>query len=154
MDFGEALGRSWQINNRINLYLIQAVTDEGWMCSLTPKSRTVMALFRHMHNVRVMWLEATKTLDATVRKIEAAEVTREAVSDALERSGAAIERLVVTAALGDGRVKGFKPDVVAFASYLVSHEAHHRGQAELIMRLRGHALPDRASYGLWEWGVR
>ncbi|MBL8040276.1 MAG: hypothetical protein JNM04_02895 [Chthonomonas sp.] len=38
--------------------------------------------------------------------------------------------------------------------YLISHETHHRAQAELILREFSSALPDKVAYGLWEWGVR
>jgi uncharacterized damage-inducible protein DinB len=51
-------------------------------------------------------------------------------------------------------VKGFKPHAVGFLGYLIAHEAHHRGQATLILKALGSPLDNKADYGMWEWGVR
>jgi uncharacterized damage-inducible protein DinB len=53
-----------------------------------------------------------------------------------------------------GKVKGFKPHVVAFVGYLISHESHHRGQIGWTLKNTGHPLSQKTAYGLWEWGVR
>ena len=64
-------------------------------------------------------------------------------------------REVLHAALeSDGRIKGFRPDVAGFVGYLIAHDAHHRGQIAMLARQTGHALPQKAMFGMWEWGVR
>jgi len=48
---------------------------------------------------------------------------------------------------GDGRIKGFKPDVASFFAYLVAHDGHHRGQMTMLARqvgMRG-VKPDESS---------
>ncbi|HEV3260331.1 MAG TPA: DinB family protein [Gemmataceae bacterium] len=52
------------------------------------------------------------------------------------------------------RRKGFKPHVVAFLGYLISHESHHRGQIGWALKNSGHPLDQKTAYGLWEWGMR
>jgi hypothetical protein len=52
---------------------------------------------------------------------------------------------------GDGRVEGFRPDVPAFFSYLVAHDAHHRGQITQLARQAGNPLPQKAMFG-WRSG--
>jgi uncharacterized damage-inducible protein DinB len=47
-----------------------------------------------------------------------------------------------------------KPDVGAFLTYLVAHDAHHRGQIAMLARQVGHPLPQKAMFGMWEWGTR
>jgi uncharacterized damage-inducible protein DinB len=36
-------------------------------------------------------------------------------------------------------------------SYLMAHDAHHRGQVFLLARQLGFRLPGAASYGVWHW---
>jgi uncharacterized damage-inducible protein DinB len=153
----EQLVETWAIHNRINLFFVEALTEEGLEVALTPRGRTVYGLFAHMHNVRLMWLKsAAPGLMAGLEKVEKREEGdgKERLYGALATSGAAIEALLREALAGGERIKGFKPHAVAFMGYLISHESHHRGQAELFLRAGGYALPDQVSYGLWEWGVR
>ncbi len=69
-------------------------------------------------------------------------------------SADAIRELVGRSVKEGGRVRGFKPHVVAFLGYLISHESHHRGQIVLSLKQSGHPLDRKVAYGLWEWGVR
>jgi uncharacterized damage-inducible protein DinB len=50
-----------------------------------------------------------------------------------------------------GKVPNFKPDVVAFAGYLIAHDSHHRGQTSRLARQMGVPVPSKISFGLWEW---
>jgi uncharacterized damage-inducible protein DinB len=55
---------------------------------------------------------------------------------------------------GDGRIRNFRPDVAGFIGYLIAHDAHHRGQITMLARQVGYPLPQKAMFGMWEWGVR
>jgi hypothetical protein len=72
----------------------------------------------------------------------------------LEQSRQALGVVINDALTGDGRVKGFRPDVAGFFGYLISHDAHHRGQITMLARQMGHPLPPKAMFGMWEWGSR
>lgn len=152
----DALLETWTINARINLYLLEAVDDAALGASAAPRGRTVFSLFAHIHNARLMWLKsAAPELLVGVDKIEPnGPPSKAPLSSGLANSAVAIEGLLRSALESNGRVKGFKPHAVAFLGYLVSHESHHRGQIETILRLNGSPIPDAVSYGLWEWGVR
>jgi uncharacterized damage-inducible protein DinB len=152
----EQLIETWAIHNRINIYFLDAVTDDALAASLPPKSRTVYDLFAHMHNVRLMWLKAAAPdLLADLEKLETKTVGDNAeLCAALQASGQAIEKLLRQCIAAGGKIKGFKPHVVAFLGYLISHESHHRGQAGWALKLSGHPLDQKTAFGLWEWGVR
>ena len=36
-------------------------------------------------------------------------------------------------------------------AYMISHEAHHRGQICMLAHQLGFALPVKATYGMWSW---
>ena len=152
----EHLVETWQIHNRIHLYLLDAINDEALEASVTPKSRNVYSLFAHIHNVRLLWLKsAAPDLRESVEKLEAKPTgTLAQLKVSFIASGSAIESMIIHSVESDGRIKGFKPHITAFVAYLISHESHHRGQIEWALRAGGHPLSDKASYGLWEWGVR
>ncbi len=151
----EQLVETWTIHNRINLYLLKAVPAEALGSPLAPKHRTVYQLFGHIHNVRLMWLKsAAPELMSGLEKIEGTDGDKEALGKALEASGKAIEALLRKSIAGGGKVKGFKPHVVAFFGYLISHESHHRGQIGWTLKNSEHPLDQKTAYGLWEWGVR
>jgi uncharacterized damage-inducible protein DinB len=54
----EQLLDTWQINNRMNLLLMDNISDAGMRKSLSTKGgRTVYLQLVHIHNVRMGWLE-------------------------------------------------------------------------------------------------
>jgi uncharacterized damage-inducible protein DinB len=155
----DQLVETWVIHNRINLYLLNAVSESALTAAL-PKCRTVYDLFAHIHNVRLLWLKSgAPELLKGLEKLETKSGgTKDQISTALEASGKAVETLLRSAFAADpesgGRVKGFKPHAVAFLGYLISHESHHRGQIGWTLKQSGHPLDQKIAYGLWEWGVR
>ena len=88
------------------------------------------------------------------QKVEPETVTRQQAVRALETSWNALENTLGPALRGDGRIKGFKPDVASFFAYLVAHDAHHRGQITMLARQVGHPVSQSVMFGLWEWGTR
>jgi uncharacterized damage-inducible protein DinB len=154
-DLVEALLSSYDTNDRINHYLIRAVPAEAWRLKpANGKGRDIASIFTHMHNVRLMWLKSagkTKTMPA---KLEAAEATPEGAIKALTESCQAVRELLAEALATDGRVKGFRPDAAGFLTYLLAHDAHHRGQISMLARQLGHAISQSAMFGMWEWGTR
>jgi uncharacterized damage-inducible protein DinB len=149
-----ALLNVFNTNNRINQYLIDNLPPAAWKAKPAEgKGRTIAAIVAHMHNVRVMWLKATKA-EKVPEQLDRATVTPGQAMRALESSRHALSVVISRAMGSDGRVKGFRPDVAGFLGYLIAHDAHHRGQITMLARQLGHPLPQKAMFGMWEWGRR
>jgi uncharacterized damage-inducible protein DinB len=155
MDTGQLI-ETWEINSRINAYLLESIADEDLSAVMTSKGRTAGEQFAHIHNVRLMWLKsALPEALAALNKIEKGQtVTKQQLIDHLSASGSAISRLIEKAASDGGRVKGFKPHVAAFVGYLIAHDAHHRSQAIIALKQAGHIPDKKVLFGIWEWGTR
>ena len=143
---------TWAINGRINAFFLNEV-DTTTLWEKANKGKAVGAHLAHMHNVRLMWLKASApALLEGLEKLEEG-ATKEQILAAHVQSGERMAALIGEG-LEAGRVKGFKPHAAAFLAYMLAHEAHHRGQAELILRQLGQPVSDKVMYGMWEWGSR
>jgi len=147
---------TWNINNRINLYLLDAIQQVALNDVSASKGRTVAQQLAHLHNVRLMWLKVSAPeLMEGLEKIEnETAVDKKLLARNLKASGQAMATLFKNSLENEGRIKGFKPHVTAFLGYVVSHESHHRGQIALSLKQSGHPLDKKIAYGIWEWGVR
>lgn len=146
---------TWNINNRINLYMLDAIPPEALTALSASKGRNVAEQFAHLHNVRLMWLKAAAPeLMEGLEKVEKeVAADRKLLGRSLKESSKAMETLF-TKAVKEGKVKGFKQHVTAFLGYILAHESHHRGQIALSLKQSGHTLDKKTAYGIWEWGVR
>lgn len=146
------LTETWQIHNRINLYLLDSIDEANLKDVSASKGRNVGEQFAHIHNVRLMWLKvADAALMEGLNKIEKENITKELLATELKASGEAISQLFEKS--GD-KIKGFKPNATAFLGYLISHESHHRGQVMLCLKQSGHPVDKKVQFGIWEWGTR
>jgi uncharacterized damage-inducible protein DinB len=152
----EQLIETWNINNRINIYLLDGIKDQALGDLPASKGRTVAEAFAHLHNVRLMWLKtsAPELLEGLEKIDKEDTLNKKLLRSPLEASGKAIETLLKKSIAAGGKVKGFKPHVAAFLGYLISHESHHRGQIILALKQSGHPIDKKIAYGVWEWGVR
>lgn len=147
---------TWEIHDRINRYLLEAVDPQSLGSHSASKGRSVGEQFAHVHNVRLMWLKsAAPELLNGLNKIENEQASdKKLLAKSLTDSGKAIGALLAQSLEAGGKVKGFKPHAAAFLGYLISHESHHRGQIALSLKQAGKPVDKKISYGLWEWGVR
>src|SRR5258707_14393758 len=106
---------TWQIHDRINVYLLEAVDSASLDSHSASKGRTVGEQFAHVHNVRLMWLKsAAPDLLAGLTKIEKEQaVDKKLLEKLLAESGVAIKALLDQSVRAGGRVKGLKPHVNA-----------------------------------------
>jgi uncharacterized damage-inducible protein DinB len=116
--------------------------------------RTIAAIVAHLHNVRHMWLVVSAKESKAPEKVDRRKLTLAEAKRALAASAKAMQGLFERSIEAGGKVKDFRPDVVGFLGYVVSHEAHHRGQIAMLARQLGKPLPKEANFGMWDWGKR
>ena len=51
------LVETWDLNNRVNMRLIDALTDEQLGSVILPRGKAVTSYFAHIHMARYYWLE-------------------------------------------------------------------------------------------------
>jgi uncharacterized damage-inducible protein DinB len=154
-DPAQSLLTALATNNRIDEYLIRGVPESAWRAKQPGgKGRDIASMVAHIHNVRLMWIKAIDKNLALPDKLDGETVTPEQAIAALNESHTALETLIARALRGDGKIKGFKPDVGSFLAYFFAHEGHHRGQITMLARQAGHPVSQSVMFGLWEWGTR
>src|SRR5690606_27675009 len=93
----EQLLEAWRTNHRINLFLIDRISDEGMLATLSKRGgRDVVRQFAHMHNIRVARLDVwAKDLARSLPRFETHDrPDRPTLKAALEESSGAIERFI------------------------------------------------------------
>ena len=146
-----ALAETWHLNNRVNLRLLDALTDEQLAATILPRGKSVTSYFVHIHMARYYWLEhRSKALAKTFKKIPGGSAPRAALRQALIDSANAMGELFAQAER-TGKIKGTKIGPVAFLGYALAHEGHHRGQILLHLRIAKKPLDRATSDSLWYW---
>jgi uncharacterized damage-inducible protein DinB len=152
---GEQLLDTWGIHARTTLYVLDNIDPVALMAKTEIKGRSVGEQFAHLHNVRLMWLQAAAPdlLEGLAKIGKGASLDMAQLRGALDASGRAIGDLL-RSGLMTGRIKQFKPHPTAFLGYLVAHESFHQGDIGVRLTQSGHPLDQKAAYGMWEWGTR
>jgi uncharacterized damage-inducible protein DinB len=145
---------AWRTNNRINLYLLERISDQGLRCTLSTRGgRDVARQFGHMHDVRLWQLHkrARDLAKGLVKFPTRASPSRAQLVDALVASGEAVEAFLAALLAGEARRRGFKKGVHTTLAYFVAHESHHRGNILLTLKQCGHNLEQAERYAIWDW---
>jgi len=146
-----ALAETWHLNNRVNLRLLDALTNEQLAATIFPRGKSVASYFVHMHMARFYWLERrARTMAKKLKKLPGGTAPRATIRRALIESGEAMGELFAEAQR-TGQIKSTKLSPVAFLGYALAHEGHHRGQVLLHLKIAKMPLDRETSYSLWYW---
>jgi len=164
-------------NDRMNQMLIEHLDPAAWGAkpptakpTAKPpgknKVRTIAAIFTHMHNVRCKWVRLTAPHLKVPRQLNRAHCTPQQARAGLAESAARCAEMLAEALGGceggrenEGRVEKFLRDGWArpwpvgleMLCYMLSHEAHHRGQVCMLAHQLGFPLPIKVTSGIWNW---
>jgi uncharacterized damage-inducible protein DinB len=157
------LGRSavqiFAANDRLNQMLIEHLDPAAWRAKPPGNTRTIAAVFTHIHNVRCKWVRLTAPHLKVPRQLNRARCTPQQARVGLAESAARCAEMLADALGSGGRVHEFRRDGWAqpwpvgleMLCYMLAHEAHHRGQVCMLAHQLGFRLPNRVMSGLWNW---
>jgi len=144
----EAFTRS----GRVSEYLVRVLPAALWR---TPppagRGRSIAAIVAHMQSVRRMFARMGG-LRPGPPSLDRARSTRVDAQRALRRSTEDLARLF-EAAIADrrARVKGMPRRTIDMLTYLMQHDAHHRGQICWLARDLGHVFRSEDLTRIWGW---
>ena len=156
---GRAAVQIFAANERMNQILIEHLDPAAWRAKPPGKARPIGAIFTHMHNVRTKWVRLTAPHLKVPRQLDRAHCTPKQARAGLGESAARCEEMLAEALGGGGRVEKFLRDGWArpwpvgpeMLCYMLSHEAHHRGQVCMLAHQLGFPLQKEVAYGIWNW---
>ena len=147
-------------SDRMNQLVIEHLEPAAWRAKPPGRTRTIAAIFTHMHNVRSKWVRLSAPHLKVPPQLNRAHCTPQQARAGLAESAArCAEMLAEALADGGGRVEKFHRDGWAqpwpvgleMLCYMISHEAHHRGQICMLAHQLGFALPSKVTSALWNW---
>lgn len=160
-NFRTVLVESWVVNERMNQIVLEHIDPAAWQAKLAgSKVRTIAAIFTHMHNIRRKWLRLSAPHLELPAQLDRASCTQERACAAMAESGARCSEMLAEAlAEKRGQVESFCrdgwakawPPGAAMVAYMITHEAHHRGQVCMLTHQLGFPLPAKATSEMWSW---
>jgi uncharacterized damage-inducible protein DinB len=178
---GRAAVQIFAANERMNQMLIEHLDPAAWTVKPptakppTAKppgkgrhitTRSIAAIFTHMHNVRCKWVRLTAPHLMVPPQLNRAHCTPQQARAGLAESAARCTEMLAEALGGGGgrgqkfrRIEKFLRDGWAkpwpvgpeMLCYMLAHEAHHRGQVCMLAHQLGFPLPIKVMSGIWNW---
>jgi uncharacterized damage-inducible protein DinB len=160
-DFPQETMQAYALNDRMNQILLEHLDSRAWRAKGPGgKGRTIADIFAHVHNIRCKWLRLSAPHFKLPARLDRRRCTQKQARVALAQSAGRCSQMLAEALNApQGRVQSFVrdgwsrpwPPGVAMFAYMITHDAHHRGQACMLAHQLGFPLTGQAAYGIWAW---
>ena len=161
----DPLVESYAVNERMNQMILENLNPRAWRAKPPGRNpRTIAAIFSHVHNIRCKWIR----LSAPHLKLPA-NLDRSTCTPAQTRKALAVsadqcskmlsEMFSVPEGKAEAHIQKFHrdgwvhpwPAGPSAIAYMLTHDAHHRGQVCMLAHQLGFPLPPKIAYKLWGW---
>jgi uncharacterized damage-inducible protein DinB len=159
-DLAQETAQAYALNDRMNQLLLEHLDSRAWRAKRPGQGRTIADIFAHVHNIRGKWLRLSAPHLKLPARLDRSRCTQKQAQAALAESAERCSQMLAEALsapqsrvrsfVRDGWARPWPPGVAMFA-YMISHDAHHRGQACMLAHQLGFPLAGKAAYGLWSW---
>ena len=160
-DFAQEALQAYALNDRMNQLVLEHLDARAWRAKGPGhKSRTIAAIFAHVHNIRCKWLRLSAPHLKLPARLDRSRCTQQQTRAALAESAERCSQMLAEALtapqgrvqsfLRDGWAKPWPPGVAMFA-YMITHDAHHRGQVCMLAHQVGFPRTGQGAYGIWGW---
>ena len=166
---GQEIAQAFIVNDAMNQLLLKHLDPRAWRAklivstaavSIAARGRTIADIFSHVHNMRRKWLRLSAPHLKLPAQLDRRRCTVKQARAALAKSALRCSEMLTEALTApQGRVQSFvrdgwsrpwRPGTAMFA-YMISHDAHHRGQVCMLAHQLGFPLPVPAGAGMWAW---
>ena len=163
----ESSRRIFAANERLNQLLIEHLDPAVWTAKPPGNVRTIAAIFTHMHNVRTKWIRLTAPHLKVPTQLNRAHCSPQHARKALAESATRCEEMLTDVdperVRKGKRIKQFVRDgwakpwpagpelLTRMLSYMLAHEAHHRGQVTMLAHQLGYPLTKAVTSDMWNW---
>jgi uncharacterized damage-inducible protein DinB len=154
----DVLLETFAVSEAMNQLILERLDSKAWLAKSPGRgARTIAAIFTHVHNIRRKWLRLSGPHLKLAPQLDRSHCTQRQASAALAKSAQLCSRMLAEALAPNGRVKQFHrdgrarpwPPGAAMFAYMISHEAHHRGQICMLAHQLG--FPLKSAHELWNW---
>lgn len=160
-EVGKSLIEIFAVNEAVHQVLLKNLNAKVWCAKPAGKNeRTIAAIFCHIHNIRRKWLRLSAPHLKLPAELDRTSCTQRQAHAALAKSAKLCIQLLTEGLLKpSSRVKKFHRDGwarpwpmgAAAVAYMISHEAHHRGQICMLAHQLGFLLPGKVTAEMWSW---
>lgn len=160
LDVAKQMVEAYAVNDRMYQLILQQLDPRAWKAlPMGKRTRSIADMVAHVHNVRCKWLRLSAPHLERPGLLNRSRCTQKQAASAMAASAARCCEMLADALSGEQKVEFFLRDGwarpwapgAAMFAYMLSHDAHHRGQICLLAHQLGYPLPFAAGPGLWGW---